>query len=311
MLNGVRIRNKGVKDVSSKIKDSKSDKRFGYVVNTILVIVLLLSAYPIIYVISSSLSSPDAVTSGKVWLWPVDFSLEGYKAVFENNKVVIGYANTIFYTLVGTTFNVLMTIAAAYPLSRKDMPGRNFFMFMFAFTMIFSGGLIPNYLLNQSLGLINTRWVMIIPGAIGVWNLIITRTYFESTIPAEVHEAAKIDGCNDLEFLFKIVLPLSKPIIAVLVLFYAVGHWNAFFDAFIYLKDADKMPLQVVLRDILIMNQVDPSAIVDSSTAAAKTGLTDLLKYSLIIVASLPIWCVYPFIQKYFVKGIMVGAIKG
>ena len=191
------------------------------------------------------------------------------------------------------------------------MPGRNIFAFMFTFTMVFSGGLIPTYLLHMKLGTLNTRWMMILPTVIGVWNLMLARNYFQNSVSPELLEAAQIDGCNDIQYLIKVLLPLSKPILAVLVLFYAVEHWNAFFNAFIYLNDQKLMPLQVILREILVANQVDPSSILDPETMAAKEGLSDLLKYSTILVANVPIWCLYPFVQKYFVKGVMVGAVKG
>ncbi len=290
---------------------SKSDRIFDFFVTLLLGIGLLVVAIPLLHIIASSFSSPKAVSSGRVLLWPVEFSLEGYKAVFENAKILTGYKNTIIYAVLGTLVNVIFTVLAAYPISRKDMPGHTVFAFLFTFTMIFSGGLIPTYLLNMNLGILNTRWVMILPGAIGVWNLMLAKNYFEQSISPQLLEAAQIDGCTDFRYLLRIALPLSKPILAVLVLFYAVQHWNAFFDAFIYLSDDALMPLQVVLRDILIANQIDPSSIVDAASLAAKEGLANLLKYSTIIVASLPIWCLYPFVQKHFVKGVMVGAIKG
>ena len=290
---------------------SGSDRAFDFGIDLLLIFCLLIVALPLIYITSASFSSPSAVVSGKVWLLPVDFSLEGYEAVFKNRKILTGYGNTIFYTVVGTIVNVIFTVMAAYPLSRKDMPGKNLFAFMFTFTMVFNGGLIPTYLLHMKLGTLNTRWVMILPTVIGVWNLMLARNYFQNSVSPELLEAAQIDGCNDIQYLLKVLLPLSKPILAVLVLFYAVEHWNAFFNAFIYLNDQKLMPLQVVLRDILVSNQVDPSSILDPETMAAKEGLSDLLKYSTILVANVPIWCLYPFVQKYFVKGVMVGAVKG
>lgn len=294
-----------------RIKKTGSDIVFNIINNIFLTICLIVVLYPLIYILSASFSSPQAVTSGRVWLFPVDFSLEGYKAVFENDSIITGYANTIFYTVVGTALNLVMTIMAAYPLSRKDFYGRNIFMFFFTFTMIFNGGLIPTYLLVSQLGLINTRWVLIIIGAISVWNVIITRTYYQNTIPDELLEAAQLDGCSDIRFIWSVVLPLSKAITAVLVLFYGVGHWNEFFNAFIYISKKELYPLQIVLRDILVMNSIDPNMVVDTELMVAKQGLADLLKYSLIIVASAPILCLYPFVQKYFVKGVMIGSIKG
>lgn len=290
---------------------SKTDLVFDSVIIILLAIALLVVLLPIVHIFAASFSSPAAVTSGSVLFWPKHPSMEGYKAVFSNSKILIGYRNTLVYTIVGTFINVMFTILAAYPLSRKDMPGRSFFSFLFTFTMIFNGGLIPTYLLNMNLGLLNTLWVMVLPNAIGVWNLMLCKNYFEQSISPQLLEAAQMDGCQDFRYLVSIVVPLSKPIIAVLVLFYAVEHWNAFFNAFIYLSDDKMMPLQIVLRDILIANEIDPSAIIDAESMAAKEGLSDLLKYATIVVACLPIWCLYPFVQKYFVKGVMIGAIKG
>lgn len=254
--------NQAIQNQKNKIKSS--DAVFNAGIDLLLIICLLIVALPLIYITSASFSSPSAVVSGKVWLLPVDFSLEGYKAVFKNSKILTGYGNTIFYTVVGTAVNVVFTVMAAYPISRKDMPGRNIFAFMFTFTMVFSGGLIPTYLLHMKLGTLNTRWMMILPTVIGVWNLMLARNYFQNSVSPELLEAAQIDGCNDIQYLIKVLLPLSKPILAVLVLFYAVEHWNAFFNAFIYLNDQKLMPLQVILREILVANQVDPSSILES-----------------------------------------------
>lgn len=292
------------------INDTKIDKIFTTINHIVLTILLIVFLYPLIYIVSSSFSSADAVTAGEVWLWPVDFSLEGYKAVFAYKQIWTGYGNSLFYMIVGTFINITLTILAAYPLSRKDFYGRNFFMLLFLFTMLFSGGLIPNYLLVKELGMLNTRWAMIIPNAMSVFNVIITRTYFKMTIPDELHEAAKMDGCSDFRFLAKVVLPLSGPIIAVMGLFYAVGHWNAFFNALIYLRDQDYYPLQLVLNNILVQNEVDPEMFIDVESQAAIAGLRELLKYSLIVVASIPVLVIYPFVQKHFVKGVMIGSLK-
>jgi multiple sugar transport system permease protein/putative aldouronate transport system permease protein len=287
-------------------------ERLFYTINdAILLLALLVVAYPIIYVFSASFSSPAAVMSNKVYLWPVEPSLRGYQAVFENNKVWVGYANTVFYTVAGTLINLFMTILCAYPLSRKDFVGRNFFMFFVTFTMIFSGGMLPTYIVIQQMHLLNTIWAMLLPGAVGVFNVIVTRTYYQSNISDELLEVAFLDGCSNFRFIWKIVVPLSKPITAVMVLFYAVGHWNAYFNAFLYLQDKALFPLQLYLREILIQNQITAEMVYDVEIAQARQGLSDLLKYSLIIVASVPVWCAYPFVQKHFVKGIMVGAIKG
>ncbi len=293
------------------IYNTKNDRLFHTINNTFLIICFGLVFYPLFFIFSASFSSADAITSGKVIFLPVEFSLEGYTAVFKNNSIISGYANTLFYTFFGTLINVTMTILAAYPLSRKKFILRNPFMFLFTFTMVFSGGLIPTFLLVSRLGMVNTRWALLIPNAIAIYNLIITRTYFHSTISDELLEASQLDGCNDFIFLYKIVLPLSKAIIAVLVLFYAVSHWNEFFNAFIYLNKRGLFPLQIVLREILVMNMIDANMLLDPELMAARQGLANLLKYSLIVVASLPVWIAYPFVQKYFVKGVMIGAIKG
>lgn len=295
----------------SIIRESGSDRVFTIVNYVILSIVLILVLYPLIYVVSASFSSSYAVLSGKVWLWPVEPSLDGYKAVFKNKNIVTGFQNTVFYTAVGTFINVIMTILAAYPTSRKDFRGRNFFMLLFVFTMMFSGGLIPTYFVVKDLHMINTVWAMLIPTALSVWNVIIMRTYFQITIPNELLEASQLDGCNDFRFLLKIVLPLSGPIIAVIALFYAVGHWNQYFNAMIYLKDPQLYPMQLILRDILVQNEVKIDMLGDVKSAAARQGLRELLKYSLIVVSSVPLLLIYPFVQKFFVKGVMIGSIKG
>jgi multiple sugar transport system permease protein/putative aldouronate transport system permease protein len=304
----------------SRLKSARRGKNFlhttgevwFYLLNDFLLIAaFLMVIYPIAYVFSASLSSPVAVISNKVFLWPVDFSLEGYKAVFKEIKVWTGYANTVYYTIVGTLINLILSVLCAYPLSRKDFIGRDIFMFIITFTMIFHGGMLPTYLTVKRLGLINTRWALLLPGAISVYNVIVMRTYYRTNISDDLLEAAFLDGCSNTKFLLRIVIPLSMPITAVMVLFYAVGHWNTYFNAFIYLSNRALFPLQIFLREILVMNQISSELVYDASMAAASQGLADLLKFSLIIVASLPIWCVYPFVQKYFVKGIMVGAIKG
>ncbi|TDF93289.1 carbohydrate ABC transporter permease [Paenibacillus piri] len=295
----------------STIKETKADQLFTVTNYVILSLFLITILYPLIYIASASISSSEAVISGRVWLWPVSPTLEGYSAVFKHKLILSGFMNSFYYTVAGTVINVVMTILAAYPLSRKDFYGKNVFMFLFVFTMMFSGGLIPTYLLVKDLGMLNTTWSMLLPGALGVWNMIITRTYFQTTIPDELLEASQLDGCTDFQFVWKIVLPLSGPIIAVITLFYAVGHWNSFFNALIYLKSQKLFPLQLVLRDILVQNEVDLNMLVDVQEAAKREGLRELLKYSLIIVATLPLMIVYPFVQKYFVKGIMIGSLKG
>lgn len=296
---------------SRSIKLTGSDKVFTVVNYTFLSICLIIVLYPLVYILSSSFSSAEAVISGRVWLFPVQPSLMGYKAVFRNSQIWSGYGNSAFYAFFGTLISVTLTIMAAYPLSKRDFYGRNVIIGIFTFTMLFSGGLIPYYMTVQKLNLVDTRWAMLLPNAMSVWNVIIARTFFQTTIPDELYEAAELDGCSDFAFIFRVVIPLSGPIIAVMVLFYAVGQWNSYFDAMIFLKNKNLFPLQIILRNILIQNQIDANMMVDVKTLLRNQGLKDLLKYALIVVASAPVLALYPFVQKYFIKGIMVGAIKG
>jgi putative aldouronate transport system permease protein len=292
-------------------KGSLGDRWFDFANLSILSLVLVLVLYPLVYVVSASLSNPTLVLQGEVWLWPKELSLEAYKRVFENADIMIGYRNTILYTVVGTCVNIAMTTAGAYPLSRRDFYGRNAIMAFFVFTMFFSGGIIPTYLVVKSLGIINTFWVMILPGAVSVFNLIIMRTFFQNTIPLELQESAFMDGSTNTRILVSIVLPLSMPIIAVLILYYAVGHWNAFFNALIYLSDRKQYPLQLFLREILIQNQMEEMMSGDTQSMVEQQNLAEGLKYAIIVVSSLPVLILYPALQKYFEKGIMIGAIKG
>ncbi len=288
------------------------EDRVLYTINLILIsafcLVILL---PMWYIVVSSFSSGAAILQNRVFLWPVDFTLNGYKTVFSHKYILSGYRNTIVYTVLGTLINVVMTLACAYPLSRRDFPFRRFFMIMMTLTMYFGGGLIPSYLVNINLGLIDNLWVMIIPGAMAVYYVILVRTFMISTIPRELFEAASIDGCSDAYYFFAIMLPLLKPVIAVISLYYAVGHWNSYFTAMIYLNTKSKFPLQLILREILVSSQVKLEDIHDAELLKSLIGLEALLKYSLIIVATVPILLTYPFAQKYFVKGVMVGSLKG
>ena len=295
----------------NKVNESYIDRIFLLGNTTLLVVVTIIILLPLIYIVSASFSSAEAVIAGKVTLWPVDFSLLGYETIFEHKKVWNGFANSIFYTFFGTIFNVVMTIIAAYPLSRQDLVGRRFITFAFIFTMLFSGGLIPTYMVVRDLGLLNTRWAMILPTGIGPFNLLITITFFRTTIPPELIEAARIDGASDFRTFRSVILPLARPIIAVLTLFYAVNtHWNTYFQALIYLKDQDLFPLQIVLREILIQNSIDASMLIDIEDLVAREGLRDLLKFSLIVVASVPVMIIYPFVQRHFIKGMMIGSVK-
>ncbi|QHT58863.1 carbohydrate ABC transporter permease [Paenibacillus lycopersici] len=293
------------------IKEAAGDRLFLAGIYVFLSVVFIIVVAPLIYIVSSSFSSPLAVTSGKVWLFPVDFSLHGYKAIFRDPHIMIGYKNSLIYMAVGTLLNVAMTVMLAYPLARKTFVGRNFIMVLIVITMLFDAGLIPYYLVVKNLHLLNTRWAMIVPGALSVFQVIVARTFFQSTIPDELTEAASLDGCSDWRFIASIVLPLSKPILAVMALMYAVGHWNAYFDALIFLKDPQLFPLQIVLRNILILNTIDPSMMSNVNKVLEQQGLKDLLKYSLIVVASGPMLVIYPLVQKHFVKGVMIGSLKG
>lgn len=299
------------KNKSNKIKTTGSDRVFEITVLLLIIAFLVLVLYPLIYVLSSSFSSGKAVTAGKVLLWPVNFSIEGYRLVFANTRVWLGYKNTIFYAVVGTMINLILTILAAYPLSRKNFQGRTFFTIFFTIPMFFGGGLIPTYILMSNLGLVNTRSVLLLSGALGIYNMILTRTFFQNSIPNELLESAKMDGISDIGYLFKIVLPLSKAIISVITLYYLVGHWNSYFSAMIYLRNRDLQPLQLILRDILSAASIDLSTISDPALIAKAAGMADVMKYALIVVSSLPMLIIYPFVQKFFEKGVMIGSLKG
>lgn len=294
-----------------RIKSSAGDRVFYTVINVVLFILLLIVGFPLIFVLSASFSSAEAVVAGKVFLWPVNFTLDGYKAVFSHNMIITAYRNSLFYLAAGTSINVTLTMLAAYPLARKDLPGGKIIMMLFTFTMIFSGGLIPSYILVSRLNMINTIWAMLIPTAISAYNMIVARTFIKTNMPEELLEAAQIDGCNDIKYFLLFVIPLSKAVIAVITLYYAIGHWNSYFNALIYLKDQNLYPLQIVLKDILISNQISADMIFDDELAQARAQLSELLKYSLIVVSVIPVLIIYPFVQKHFVKGVMLGSVKG
>lgn len=297
-------------------KNNIGDKLFNIINLFILTIVMLIIIYPLIFILSASISNPDLVNTGKVWLLPRDITFEGYKRVFQDPDIIIGYCNTIFYTVAGTSINLILTFTAAYSLSKKRLVGRNVIMFFMAFTMYFSGGMIPTYILMKSLNLLDTYSILLISGAINTYNLIIARTFFTNGVPQELEEAAIIDGCSTTKTFLLIVLPLSKALIGVLALYYGIAHWNSYFGAMIYLSDRRKMPLQLILREILIQNQLKADMM--TSGIAASDELNDLqqkvaglIRYAIIIVSSVPLLIVYPFLQKYFDKGVMLGAIKG
>lgn len=293
-------------------KATGADKGF-YIVNGIVMgILFFIYAWPLWFIVAASFSDPNLVTSGKVFLLPKGFHFSGYELILEYKDILTGYANSILYTVVGTAVNIFMTILAAYPISRQDFVLRKFFTIFLVFTMYFSGGLIPLFLQVRDMGLYNSPLAMIIPGAVSVYNVLILRSFFMYGVPKSLEEAAILDGANTLQMLVRVILPLVKPTIAVLVLYYAVGHWNDYFSALIYLKDRNLMPLQTVLRDILIVGKIDmTSSGMEMEAVIAKLKTAQTLKYSVIIVSTVPLMLAYPFIQKYFVKGIMIGAVKG
>ena len=293
------------------IRPSVGDKTLTVSVILITALFALVVFIPLWNIVVSSFSDVNAVLGGRVSLWPVDFSLDGYKAVLSNKDVGTGYLNTLAYTVIGTIVNISVTMICAYPLTRRELPFRGLIMFLFTFTMFFGGGLIASYLNISNLHMINTFWVMILPGAMSVYNMVLARTFIQSSIPNDLMEAARIDGCSYTRYFFKIVLPLSPAILAVLALNYAVGHWNSYFSALIYLRDRSRFPLQLFLREILIANTIDDSLLVDPESNEIRQGLADVLKYALIVISTLPVLCFYPFAQRYFMQGIMIGSVKG
>lgn len=293
-----------------RIKESAPDRVFLVAVHVLLVTLLLIVLLPLLNILASSFSSPTAVSSGRVLFWPVEFSLRGYQAVLANPQIVTGLLNSVFYTVVGTAVSVVLTVCIAWPLSRPRFFAGTVLTRLVVFTMLFSGGLVPTYMVVKSLGMLDTRWALIVPNAIGVWQVIIARSYFKASIPDELLEAAELDGASDLRVLLSVVLPLAKPMIAVIALMYAIVQWNSYFDALIYLKDDALQPLQLVLRNILVLN-TQSSAGMDATRMIERQQLADLMKYSLIVVSTVPALCVYPFVAKHFTKGILVGAVKG
>lgn len=295
-----------------KMKGSLGDRIFIYIVYTLVILITLIVMYPLIYVLSCSFSSPTAVSGGKVWLFPVEFTLEGYKRVFGEKAIITGYMNTIFYTVAGTLINLIVTVPCGYALSKKTLPGKGFFMTFFMIIMYFGGGMIPTFLLIQSLHLYNTRVVLLIMGAFSTYNCIICRTFF-SGVPQELEEAAAIDGCSVYRCFLQIVLPTSKALLGVMVLYFAIGHWNSYFNAMMYINKDEYKPLQLVLRRLLV--EVETSAAMMSGAADEYANeqyqLAQLLKYAVIVVSSLPVMILYPFLQKFFTKGVMIGSIKG
>ncbi len=292
------------------IKETPGDRIFRALCYFIMTLLLLLVLCPLIFVCSASVSDPSMVASGKVLLLPKGFTLDGYRRVFQDKSILTGYANTIFYTTVGTLINLAVTVPAGYALARSTLPGKKFFMTYFMIPMYFGGGLIPTFLVVNALHLYNTRAVMVLLYAFSMYNCIICRTFFGG-LPKEVEEAAIIDGCTSFQVFWQIVLPLSKALMGVMVLYFAVAHWNTYFSALIYLRDADKHPLQLVLRKILVLETASDDMIGMEEAALAKLQLKELVKYAVIIVSSLPVLILYPFLQKYFDQGVMIGSVKG
>ena len=297
------------------VKRCREDVIFDTVIFIILTLILFVVAYPLYWVIISSFSDPTAVSAGKVLLRPIGFTLKGYAEVFKNSQVMRGFFNSIVITFVGVCVNLAVTLPTAYALSRDNFSGKKPITVFYMITMFFGGGMIPTYLVVKNMQLLNTIWALVLPGCLSVYNMIVARTFFKSNISEELYEAGEIDGCTQSRFFFQIALPLSKAIIAIMVLYYGVGHWNSYFSALLYISDQDKYPLQLVLRNILITNQTALSQ--TATTAAARAALQeqqqliDVMKYSLIIISSVPVLIMYPLVQKHFVKGVMIGAVKG
>lgn len=300
---------------NSLIKESVGDRIFLICVYIFVTLALIVTLYPLIYILSASMSDPAAVRTGRMVLWPVDVTLQGYRVILQNASLWRGYYNTIIYTVVGTSINLLLTIPAGYVLSRDDFQLKGFVTKMMVITMFISGGMIPTYILVNNLGITNTMWALVLPGAASVYNIVITRVFMSTTIPDELTEAAVMDGANNFKIFTAVVLPLSKPIIAVMALFYGIGHWNNFFNALLYLDDRSLYPLQMVLREILVLQDLasNPDVISEEQAlyAHSQQQLAAVMKYGVMVVATAPVIMVYPFLQKYFVKGVMLGSIKG
>ena len=297
------------------VKRCREDVIFDTVIFIILTLILFVVAYPLYWVIISSFSDPTAVSAGKVLLRPIGFTLKGYAEVFKNSQVMRGFFNSIVITFVGVCVNLAVTLPTAYALSRDNFSGKKPITVFYMITMFFGGGMIPTYLVVKNMQLLNTIWALVLPGCLSVYNMIVARTFFKSNISEELYEAGEIDGCTQSRFFFQIALPLSKAIIAIMVLYYGVGHWNSYFSALLYISDQDKYPIQLVLRNILITNQTALSQTATTAEARAalqeQQQLIDVMKYSLIIISSVPVLIMYPLVQKHFVKGVMIGSVKG
>lgn len=296
--------------VKNRIRKSKEDKIFDFIIYLMAALLVIITLYPMYFIVIASISNPTDVSSGNIVLWPKGINMRGYEQLLNYKQLWVGYKNTIIYALLGTGMNLIVNISASYALSRKDLIGKKLITFYYLVPMFFGGGLIPTYLIVKNFGLLDTRWVMILPFSVITYYIIVGRTFFSNNIPDDLWEAAQIDGCGNLTFFFKIVLPLSKAVIAVIALWSAVGHWNAYFNALIYLRSDVLQPLQIVLRNILISNQT-MSMMMTGTAATEARQAAELIKYGVIVVSSAPIMCMYPFVQKYFNQGVMIGAVKG
>lgn len=290
------------------------DRHFDKINIALVLLITIIIVYPLVYVLSASISDPVAVNTGRVWLWPVDITFDGFREVFSNENIWTGYKNSIFYTVVGTLFTLIVLIPCAYALSRPEVMGKKYLMWFILFTMMFNGGLIPTYLLIDKLGMVNTVWALLIPGMLGAWNITVSRSFFQTSIPRQLIESATLDGASEWKIFLKVVIPLSLPIISVMALFRGVGIWNQYFNALIYIRDRDLYPLQLILREILVLSQTSINTV--SSSAGGADSLTDLInlasliRYAVMIVSALPLLIAYPFVQKFFVKGILIGSVK-
>lgn len=294
---------------SRKIKRTPADLAFDIILGALGVLIFIIVVYPMYFVVLASFSDPLKVAGGEVWLWTDSFTLYGYQQVWQNARIWIGYRNTIFYTVAGTFLHLCVTLPAAYTLSRKNVMLRNPLMMLFTIAMFFSGGMIPTYFVYRDLGLLDTVWCLLLPGSLGIYNLIIARTFFSNNIPNELLDATQIDGCTDFRFYFQFVIPLSKAIIAVIALYNMVGVWNSYMDALLYIRNAKLVPLQLVLREILV--SVSNDAMTAGTGEDVFLTMREQVKYGVIVVSTLPLMLVYPFLQKYFNKGVMIGAVKG
>lgn len=297
--------------VAHRVVASRDDHWFDRINTAFLIIIVIVIGYPLWFILIASISDPQAVEAGKVWLWPVDATLDGYKRVFSQAAIWTGYRNTIIYTLVGVALHLVLVLPCAYALSRRTMIGRTAITWYILFTMLFSGGMIPTYLLVRDLGMLDTLWAVVVPGAASAWSILVGRAFFKQTVPEELAESARVDGAGDIQIFLRIAIPLSAPIIATLALFHGVGLWNEYFKALIYLTDRDKFTLQLVLRELLVVSQEASAGDTGSvGSLVEQQRLASLIKYAVMIVASLPLLIVYPFLQRFFTQGVLIGSVK-